>query len=145
MNKNINLYANYTFTLNPARDNDAATSTSFRQTSSPYSIYPGVISKVPRPDFLRENTNQDYYHVANAYGEFQNSYGKHNVKFMAGYNQELKQFKGITSERGDLLSQDLNDIGLGFRLLHHHRQSDRMGAIGLLRPRKLRLQRQISL
>ncbi|WP_109699087.1 SusC/RagA family TonB-linked outer membrane protein [Chitinophaga deserti] len=113
VNQNINLYANYTFTLNPARDNDAATTTSFRQTSSPYSIYPGVISKVPRPDFLRENTNQDFYHVANAYGEFQKSYGKHNVKFMAGYNQELKQFKSITSERGDLLSQNLNDIGLG--------------------------------
>ncbi|WP_423735662.1 SusC/RagA family TonB-linked outer membrane protein [Chitinophaga caseinilytica] len=113
VNDNINLYANYTFTLNPARDNDNPTTASFRQTSSPYSIYPGVISKVPRPDFLREETNQDYYHVANAYGEFTKSYGKHNVKFMAGYNQELKQFKRITSERGDLLSQDLNDIGLG--------------------------------
>ncbi|MBO9153901.1 SusC/RagA family TonB-linked outer membrane protein [Chitinophaga sp. GCM10012297] len=113
VNDNINLYANYTFTLNPARDNDNPTSASFRQTSSPYSIYPGVISKVPRPDFLREETNQDYYHVANAYGEFQKSYGKHNVKFMAGYNQELKQFKRINTERGDLLSQDLNDISLG--------------------------------
>lgn len=113
VNDNINLYANYTFTLNPARDNDNPTISTFRQTSSPYSIYPGVISKVPRPDFLREETNQDYYHVANAYGEFQKSYGKHNVKFMAGYNQELKQFKQIRAERGDLLSQDLNDVNLG--------------------------------
>ena len=113
VNDNINLYANYTFTLNPARDNDNPTISTFRQTSSPYSIYPGVISRVPRPDFLREETNQDYYHVANAYGEFQKNYGKHNVKFMAGYNQELKQFKRIRSERGDLLSQDLNDVNLG--------------------------------
>ncbi|MGN7723388.1 SusC/RagA family TonB-linked outer membrane protein [Chitinophaga sp. 22620] len=113
LNKNINLFANYTFTLNPARDNDAPTNSSYRQASAPYSIYPGVISKVPRPDFMREETNNDMYHVANAYGEFNKSYGKHNVKFMAGYNQELKQFKRITSERGDLLSQDLYDISLG--------------------------------
>ncbi|WP_119079682.1 SusC/RagA family TonB-linked outer membrane protein [Chitinophaga alhagiae] len=113
VNDNINLYANYTFTLNPARDNDAATTTTIRQAAAPYSIYPGVISKLPRADFLREEVNSDMYHVANAYGEFIKSYGHHNVKFMAGYNQELKQFKRITSERGDLLSEDLIDIGLG--------------------------------
>ncbi len=113
LSKHVNLYANYTFTLNPARDNDAATNTTIRQAAAPYSIYPGVISKLPRADFLREETNNDMYHVANAYGEFAKNFSGHNVKFMAGYNQELKQFKRITSERGDLLSEDLNDISLG--------------------------------
>ena len=112
VNDHINMIGNYTFTLNPARDNDLPTSTTYRRAVAPWSIFPGVIDKVGS-DYLTEETNNDQYHVVNAYGEYNRSFGRHNVKFMAGYNQELKQFKRVNARRGDLLSESLNDISLG--------------------------------
>lgn len=112
LHKNVNLIGNYTYTLNPARENDLPTSTTIRRTEAPWSIFPGVIEKLGN-DYLTEETNSDQYHVLNAYAEWTKQYGQHNLKLMGGYNQELKKFKRTWSRRNALLSENLNDLNLG--------------------------------
>ncbi len=112
LTKNINLIGNYTYTLNPARDGNQPTSYTVRRTEAPWSVFPGVIGYIGN-DYLNEETNQDQYHVVNAYANYDEQFGKHHVKLMAGYNQELKKFKRIYAQRKGLLSEDLNDLNLG--------------------------------
>ncbi|MGX5816819.1 SusC/RagA family TonB-linked outer membrane protein [Chitinophaga lutea] len=112
LHKNVNLIGNYTYTLNPARENDAPNMITYRRAEAPWSIKPGIIEKLGN-DYLTEETFSDQYHVVNAYAEWNKQYGRHTLKAMAGYNQELKKFKRTYARRNGLLSESLNDLNLG--------------------------------
>ncbi|WP_277482623.1 SusC/RagA family TonB-linked outer membrane protein [Catalinimonas alkaloidigena] len=101
----LNIVGNYTFSLSPY-------SSFSRSTQAPWSIYPGEINYLGN-DRLYEAMNLDQYHVANIYGNYSKTLGKHTVSAMAGYNQELKKFKVMYGSRNNLLSEELNELNLG--------------------------------
>jgi TonB-linked outer membrane protein, SusC/RagA family len=108
--KDFDITANYTYELNPAGDGNTHEWT--RRTRAPWSIYPGVISYVGLDRYI-EFLRLGQYHVINAYGTYQKTIQRHNMKLIAGYNQEFRSSKLIRGERSDLLSEDLNDLNLG--------------------------------
>jgi len=101
----LHITGDYTYTNNPQR-------LFVRRTQAPWSIYPGVISYLGNDRLTEMNTTYDN-HVMNIFGDYEKSFGDHNLKFTVGYNQEHVSYKRITSIRNDLLSEDLNDLNLG--------------------------------
>lgn len=66
-----------------------------------------------RPSRITEVNNNDYYQAINAYADYENTFGgKHYVKVMAGYNQELKQFKSFSASAKNLIDQTVPAINL---------------------------------
>jgi len=83
-----------------------------RRTQAPWSVYPGE-TDYAGSDSYTESSNTDQYHVINAYGTYTHSFGDHNLKVTAGYNQELKKYRYIAGSTINLLSVDLNSLDLG--------------------------------
>ncbi len=105
LTKDISLVGSYAYDFNP--------SSSFqRRTQAPWSVFPGETDYVGS-DSYTETMNSDQYHVINAYANYSHSFGGHNLKVTAGYNQELKKYRTIAGSAINLLSVDLNDLDLG--------------------------------
>lgn len=101
----LHITGDYTYTNNPLR-------LFTRRTQAPWSIYPGEISYLGS-DRLTEVETTYNEHVVNLFADYTKSFGEHNLKVTAGYNQEHVSYKRITGIRNDLLSEDLNDLSLG--------------------------------
>jgi TonB-linked SusC/RagA family outer membrane protein len=102
--KGLTVTANYSYELQPYSDYA-------RRTADPWSINPGVIQYVGN-DYLRENNYLDQHHTINAYATYEKRLSDHNFKIVAGYNQELQKYKTTTAQKGNLLSEDLNQFDL---------------------------------
>lgn len=88
----------------------------YRQTAASYSLYPGVVETAPKysVDMLKEMQQMNHRHVVNIYSDYTKSFNRiHNIKLLAGYNQELHIDKRIRGERNNLSSDELNDLNLG--------------------------------
>jgi TonB-linked SusC/RagA family outer membrane protein len=87
-----------------------------KRTVVPYSEAPGQISYLGTPgtdDYLQEYFTETDYIAANAYAEYENTFGgKHYFKAMAGYNYERENYKNVTAKRYDLLTYDTDSINL---------------------------------
>jgi len=107
VNKQISFTGNYSYNLTTGANTT-------RQVKVPYSLYPGVTSIIPtyNVDQLTESTENTNYQVVNLFGNYENNFRNHHVKFLAGFNQEESRFKSITTSRNDLLSLNLNDLNL---------------------------------
>jgi len=105
LTKDISLVGSYGFDLNTYGNWQ-------RRTQAPWSVYPGEVDYAGT-DSYTEASNTDQYHVINAYGTYTHSFGGHNLKVTAGYNQELKKYKAISGSTINLLSVDLNSLDLG--------------------------------
>lgn len=103
--KGLDIIGSYSYELNPY-------SNFHRSTETPWSIYPGQIDYLGT-DLYTESASQDQYQVVNAYATYTKDLGLHNIKVMAGYNQEYKKYHTIAGQANDLLSQDLNALDLG--------------------------------
>jgi TonB-linked SusC/RagA family outer membrane protein len=107
--KGLNITANYTY----GQENF---NYFYRAVRVQYSKFPGVLENYAlgnlNKDQLRERNNQNQYHVYNLYGNYDRSFGKHNMKLMAGFNQEERIFKGGSVLGSELLSETLNDMNL---------------------------------
>jgi TonB-linked SusC/RagA family outer membrane protein len=103
--KELEVIGSYSYQLNPY-------SNFHRSTVTPWSIYPGQIDYLGT-DLYTESASQDQYQVANAYATFTKSLGAHNIKILAGYNQEYKKYHTINGSANNLLSEDLNALDLG--------------------------------
>ena len=103
--KDISLVASYSYDLNPY-------SSFQRRAQAPWSIFTGQIDYVGT-DSYSEASNLDQYHVINAYGTYSHGFNGHNIKFTAGYNQELKKYRLLNGSAVNLLSVDLNGLDLG--------------------------------
>ncbi|MDD4516790.1 TonB-dependent receptor [Massilibacteroides sp.] len=87
----------------------------YRATVVKYSIEPGVLQDVPNynTDKYTKTMWFDPMHVFNAYANYNDNWGKHNVSATAGINYENKQHNRIMASRKNLLSETLNDLELG--------------------------------
>ncbi|SEK41984.1 TonB-linked outer membrane protein, SusC/RagA family [Chitinophaga rupis] len=103
--KGLSLAGNYAFELTPHSD--------FQRTAYiPWSVNPGIINKAGY-DQLVENTYLDQHHSVNLFATYERTLGKHTVKVIGGYNQELQKYKTLSATGNNLLSDDLNQIDLG--------------------------------
>lgn len=87
----------------------------YRQEPASYSLYPGIIEPTPNynVDQLKERLMFNQVHVINLYGNYSKSIKDHNVKLIAGFNQEVHFNKTVTATRDNLLSETMNDLNLG--------------------------------
>ncbi len=83
-----------------------------RSTKIPYSIYPGIINTFGT-DQLTEVRTESRYNAFNIYGEYQHTLGNHNFKATLGFNQESYHTASIQASTQNLISDDLNSLGLG--------------------------------
>ncbi len=60
---------------------------------------------------IRTNYDDNYY-VFNAYGDYSNTFGKHYVKLMAGFNQENASYAWTRAERRNLIINDIPYMSL---------------------------------
>jgi TonB-linked SusC/RagA family outer membrane protein len=86
----------------------------YRSVKVLFSRYPGVMENwnwAPlNTDQLTERTYTNHYHVINAFANYEKHWGRHNLKAMVGFNQELQQYKNVQARGGELLSESLNDL-----------------------------------
>ncbi len=57
------------------------------------------------------NYNKNYYSF-NAYTDYENTFGKHYIKAMVGYNQELTKYSTFSAQRYDVLNSNLPTLSL---------------------------------
>lgn len=105
--KGVTITGNYTYT-------DYSQKYNYRSVRVKYSKFPGEMENYAvgalNNDKLTEKMGSEEYHVMNLFGDYEKSFGQHNFKIMAGYNQELKKSKYITGTGQELLSEVLNDL-----------------------------------
>lgn len=105
--KGLTLTGNYTFTQDLYQQY-------YRAVRVQYSKYPGMLENYAvgalNRDRLTETMRSTLYHVTNIFGNYETSIGNHNIKAMAGFNQELRKFKTLTGSGQELLSETLNDL-----------------------------------
>ena len=109
ISNDFTITGNYTFNFDDGLD-------MYRGVRLSYSLYPGVIEQVPRAewdqDILKQTTNNNKYYIVNLFGNYNKSFGAHNIEATIGYNREERTFKTIYSEGQELLSETLNDLNL---------------------------------
>lgn len=87
----------------------------YRQYPATYSLYPGVVEEVPKAAVNRLSESQlfNQMHIWNAFVTYEKSLDTvHNLKVMAGFNQEYHPGKSVSASRYDILSPTLNDFNL---------------------------------
>ncbi|WP_169514973.1 SusC/RagA family TonB-linked outer membrane protein [Arenibacter latericius] len=82
-----------------------------RSTRIPYSIYPDEISLLGN-DYLNEYRTKSSYDALNIYGEYRATFDDHRLKVTAGFNQETFITKSVNASKQNLISNDLNSLGL---------------------------------
>lgn len=86
-----------------------------KKTAVPYSTHVGVIEYLGTPfddDRLREYFSNQSYLAANAYVDYENTWGKHYFKGLIGYNYEQKTLKGVTATRYGLITPNVEALNL---------------------------------
>ncbi len=79
----------------------------------PYSRKPGVIEYVGlNYNDLRDTYRETQYIAYNLYGEYEEQFGRHYLKGMAGYNYELSTYKSSSTQRNGLIFEDATDLNL---------------------------------
>ena len=64
------------------------------------------------PSRVSEYDNHNKYSSINLYANYENTFGKHYLKLLVGYNQELKQYNGFSASVKDLIDPNMPAIGL---------------------------------
>ena len=68
--------------------------------------------KDPSGNKFSERNDWTRYLATNIYGEYENTFGKHYVKAMAGWNYERSQYKRVNSENTDFLTNEIESLNL---------------------------------
>ncbi|MEN7548491.1 SusC/RagA family TonB-linked outer membrane protein [Rapidithrix thailandica] len=68
-------------------------------------IYPWT-----KPSSLTMRQYDDYYSALNLWGQYEKTMGKHYLKGLVGFNQELKHTRNFSSTRDNLINNDLGAI-----------------------------------
>ena len=82
---------------------------------SPYSKYEGVIEYIKDPETtneLKEYRSYTKYLAANAFAEYENTFGKHYVKGLIGYNYEQSTYEQSAVMNKGLLTDDVENLQL---------------------------------
>ncbi|MGI9525524.1 MAG: SusC/RagA family TonB-linked outer membrane protein [Weeksellaceae bacterium] len=83
-----------------------------RSTKIPYSIYVGETG-VFGENKLASYISNDRYNALNIFGDYSKKIGQHSVSATLGFNQESYYYEHIEADKMDLISDDLNSLGLG--------------------------------
>jgi TonB-linked SusC/RagA family outer membrane protein len=79
----------------------------------PYSVKPNVVQYIgTTTNDISERVAETQYMASNIYAEYENSFGKHTVKALAGYNYEVTTYKGLNAQRNGLIYDDAENISL---------------------------------
>jgi TonB-linked SusC/RagA family outer membrane protein len=79
----------------------------------PYSVKPNVVQYIgTTTNDIAERYAETQYMASNIYAEYENKFGKHSVKALAGYNYEVSTFKGLNAQRNGLIFEDAESINL---------------------------------
>ena len=87
--KGLSFNANYSFKYNTVDYME-------RTAKSQFSQYPGVLEDADGSLFknkLRQLNEKVYYHSADAYFNYEQSFGGHNLRAVAGFNYEQNAYK----------------------------------------------------
>ncbi|EHO09276.1 SusC/RagA family TonB-linked outer membrane protein [Myroides odoratimimus CCUG 12901] len=103
--KNLDVHASYAYKKNTRDINE-------RSTLIPYSILPNQIQYFGENKLNVNETIEDY-NALNIYGQYRLDFGDHNFDFMAGYNQEYFKNDNRIMSIQNLISDDLDNLGLG--------------------------------
>jgi TonB-linked SusC/RagA family outer membrane protein len=107
--KGLTMTANYSY-------REYRTDYSYRSTPQYYSKFPGVMERhnlaALSSDRLDEHMTKFYWNFINIFGNYETSFGDHNLSVTAGFNQEDRTYKRIGGIGDNLLSETLNDLDL---------------------------------
>lgn len=88
----------------------------YRAVRVQYSKFPGVLENYAigglNKDQLSESIRSNQYHVYNIFANYEKQLNRHQIKVMAGFNQEERTFKTLSGIGSELLSENLNDLNL---------------------------------
>lgn len=110
-----------TFHFKPVKDLDVYASYAYRKgtrgisersTKVPYTIFPDQVEYFG-VNQLNTNNRTEEYNAVNIYGNYKLSFDHHNFEVMGGFNQESFKSHSILASIQNLISDDLNDVGLG--------------------------------
>ena len=77
----------------------------------PYSIAPDQLI-TSGLNYLSDNGSTENYYVGNLYGEYNQSFGQHNIKLLGGWNLENDLIRNQFAQRDGLLVDNLTDFNL---------------------------------
>jgi TonB-linked SusC/RagA family outer membrane protein len=77
----------------------------------PYSIAPDQLI-TSGLNYLSDNGSTENYYVGNLYGEYNQSFGQHNIRLLGGWNLENDLIKNQFAQRDGLLVDNLTDFNL---------------------------------
>lgn len=104
--KNIlTINGDFTAMWTQARNDRKARSLSFENT-------PGAVTKYSNPDFFQSSFGEDFYTVANLYGQYSNDFGKHHLDVLIGVNKELNRERQFKSYIANNLSDNYGSLNL---------------------------------
>ena len=87
---------------------------------TPFSRYEGVIESLAEikglADYISETLRSYDYVATNEYAEFEDGIGRHNFKFLLGYNYERQTYKSTYAYNDGLLSPNVDNINLALGL-----------------------------
>lgn len=109
------VFEGFTVTANYAYEQISSTY-QYRQVEVPYSLYPGETGIFTLADLnqdkMTDASSNTYRNMFNLFGNYNKSFGNHNIGATVGFNQEWQKYKIITARGRNLLSEDLNDLSL---------------------------------
>ena len=87
---------------------------------TPFSRYEGITESLAEikglADYISETLRSYDYVATNEYVEFEDSWGRHNFKALAGYNYEQQVYKNTYAYNDGLLSPNVDNINLALGL-----------------------------
>lgn len=87
---------------------------------TPFSRYEGVTESLAQikglADYISETLRAYDYVATNEYMEYEDKFGKHNVKFLLGYNYERQTYRQTYAYNDGLLSPNVDNINLALGL-----------------------------
>ena len=87
---------------------------------TPFSRYEGVIESLAEikglADYISETLRSYDYVATNEYAEFEDGIGRHNFKFLLGYNYERQTYKSTYAYNDGLLSPNVDNLNLAMGL-----------------------------
>lgn len=77
-----------------------------------YESKPGTIVNYSNPDYYQSYFDDELHQVLNLYSEYNQTWNKHLMKALVGFNQELNQLGSVTTRRDQNILSDGNSLNL---------------------------------
>lgn len=96
------------FTIQNLDDNSTT-----KRVPVPYSVKPGVVQYIGiTTNDIKETYAETQYMANNIYAEYENRFGRHSLKALAGYNHEVSTYQALSTQRNGLIYDNAQSINL---------------------------------